>query len=92
MLLFQCYTHRLYSPSTVTFLIADLIVDEYYIGKTRLTIINNNKLVKKYQALNPLSIFTLCLLALKFNFNTIVGAETGLSALIRIFRATAFLL
>lgn len=38
----------LYSPSMVPFLTADLIADEYYIGKTRLTVINNDtKLVNK---------------------------------------------
>jgi len=39
--------HTLYPPSMVSFLIADLTVDEYYIGKTRLTVINYNKLVNK---------------------------------------------
>lgn len=40
-------THSLYSPSMVPFSIADLTVDEYYIGKTRLTVTDNTKLVNK---------------------------------------------
>lgn len=40
-------THSLCAPFMVPFLIADLIVDEYSIGKAGLTVINNNKLVNK---------------------------------------------
>lgn len=84
MLLFQSHPYWLSSLCIIPFSIVDLIVDEYYIGKARLTVINNNKLVNK-RKISRLKQVALCPWALNFHFSSIVGAMVGLSALIRIF-------
>lgn len=67
MLLFQSYPYWLTQPILPVwylFLIVELIVDEYYIGKARLTVIHNNKLVNKRKISRLKLVICLCIMPL----------------------------
>lgn len=67
MLLFQSYPYWLTQPILPVwylFLIVELIVDEYYIGKASLTVIHNNKLVNKRKISRLKLVICLCIMPL----------------------------